>query len=361
MTGKIGVLLIQRDKIYLALPLFEKIFEIQFPQDVIHDLDILTEEGLDTIIKQFVEANKISQSHVVAVLGSSVCLIKDFSQVASGNVQPKKQEDIITFEENIKTYIEHAPFDHVVTRRLPIKDGQRVCVVTRDFYDVIRKKIEKHGVIFDMVIPSLFFGDPIFTKATLDFQIAEEILKRLNSVKQYNLLDETALMIETDEVVETVEEIKPVVKSNQNKRVFILIGVFGLLLIVLIIVYLMSNQPTSPKKPLSQAAITQSIPTSVPVITQAALIPVSKLNVVINSASSDAQLLKSQFVSDGFSNVTISVNSITTANTTFIIFSSRVDTKTQSLVVADVGKYRQNVKTQKQADSVNDVNILLGQ
>src|SRR5258708_5381551 len=127
MTGKIGVLCIQRDGISIALPSRPTVVRAQFSADTIKDLDIIKDEGPESFIKQVVEVNKIPSLHVIVVMSSNACLIKDFilpqpqaqkkdDKVLSGS--PEEQSPEVMLEEAIKNYIAHAPFENVVTKRM---------------------------------------------------------------------------------------------------------------------------------------------------------------------------------------------------------------------------------------------------
>lgn len=259
MEGK-GIIFLQKDKFDFYSTGLTKIIEFRFIPEIVRDLEIVNSNLLENLIKLFVSNNKIVPMELIIVLADNACFIKDFvpPTAASGPQQqnvnqsapitPQNNEASKKMQEDIDFFIEHVPFENVQSRNFPVGNGTKVLAVNRDFYEAIRKAFEKMGFGVREVYPGMVFENNIGAKPAMDIITANAILQQVYNVKGNNLLKESKIF---QPVVENkIEDVnnfvvkemdnKPGVKSN--KRLFIMIGIFVILIIILIIVYLGSLQ-----------------------------------------------------------------------------------------------------------------------
>src|ERR1700733_4896336 len=78
MTVKTGVIYLMKDKFQFFSPYDGKIFEFRFTPEIIRDLDVISTEILENLIKAFVINSKISPSNLVVVLAENAYFSKDF-------------------------------------------------------------------------------------------------------------------------------------------------------------------------------------------------------------------------------------------------------------------------------------------
>src|SRR6185437_5935026 len=138
MTGKTGVVYIMKDKFQYFSPYDGRIFEFRFAPQAIRDLDIINSEILENLIKAFIVNSKIVQANLVFVLAENAYFSKDC--IVAPSKKPAENQRTVTREliqNEAEEFVEHVPFDNVVSKMIPIKDGIKVCATNKDFYESI--------------------------------------------------------------------------------------------------------------------------------------------------------------------------------------------------------------------------------
>ncbi len=259
MTAGTGIIFLQKDKFDFYSPGQVKIVEFRFVPEIIRDLEIINAELLENLIKIFVDSNKIVPSELIIVLSDNASFIKDFvaapsfpppsagnnaaqSQTVNNEISDKHQEEI-------RSFIDHVPFENVLSRNFPMQNGTKVLAVNKDFYMAIKSAFEKVGFRVSAVYPGVVFSNNVGAKPIMDIIVANIILQQAPNLRDDNLLKETKIFEpvvtekneEKDFVVQEKDD-KP--KKTDKKRLFLMIGIFVVLMIVLVFVYLGSlSQP----------------------------------------------------------------------------------------------------------------------
>lgn len=264
MTAGTGIIFLQKDKFDFYSPGLIKIIEFRFVPEIIRDQEIINAELLENLIKIFVDNNKIIPSELVIVLSDNASFIKDFVSPPSAptlpvGVSPSAQPQVVNNEssekvqEDIKAFIDHVPFENVLSRNFPMQNGTKVLAVNKDFYVAIKNAFEKVGFKVSAVYPGVVFSNNIGAKPVMDIIVANIILQQAPNLRDDNLLKENKIIEpivseekkegegEKDFVVQDTDD-KP--KKTNKKRLILMIGIFAILLIVLVLVYLGSlSQP----------------------------------------------------------------------------------------------------------------------
>jgi hypothetical protein len=211
----------------------------------------------------------------VIVLSDNVCFIKDFAlphaQAAEPSAagQPIEQKPAESKSEELKKemlehqelFIERVPFEVVSVQTAPLASGERVYAANQELLDSMKLVFEQHGFYVDSIIPGGLFGNNFGNQTMLTPATAQLILQSLPGVKKYNMhaytpKDEAADMkeVENKEKEESAKVEQDVVEPEtqekrkskvDKKRLIMLSGVFGFLIIILVVVYITSNQPAS--------------------------------------------------------------------------------------------------------------------
>src|SRR5262249_10825921 len=160
---------------------------------------------------------------------------KDFVQpapAAKGTVaQPEVSAELV--QKQADEFIEHVPFDNVVSKTMPLKNGVKVIATNKDFYETIAIAFEHLGFTVESVLPGLVVGNGLSLRPVLDPSMANVILQKVNTLKQYNLLNQQVyqplLRQETGEVDEVeIESQKP--KKASRKSIYALAGIAPVLI-----------------------------------------------------------------------------------------------------------------------------------
>lgn len=202
------------------------LLSLEWPLDVIKDLEVLDKEKLSAFIQAFVQSNNIAPCSVIIVLSQAVTFEKDFPQVSSEEQDREMQK-----------FIDFVPFEEVISRIIKLEKKLKIVAINKELYESIRDAFEKQGFSIISVVPASVLQETMPELAeNLDLSM---ILSKADDIKQYSLLI-------AEEPRNTTYETK---KTWKNKKTLLLFGVFGILLIILIVLIFTSVlSGPSPKK-----------------------------------------------------------------------------------------------------------------
>ncbi len=255
MIEKTGIIYLQKDKFDFFYPQTGKMIEFKFVPEIIKDLEVINGDLLESLIKLFTANSKILPCDLAIVISNNASFIKDFTKPqlpSSSNQNLQSQatnaspEDLL--KPQIDLFIEHVPFDDVTSVKFPLNNGVKVWATNQMFYQAIVQAFEKIGFKAQMVLPGVILDGNIGSKPTFDFVAANSILQQLDNVRAHNLLtkkvflpiveEKTASQIDTRQEIDNIDTYKKPSGKKSNKRLFMMLGIFIALIIVLIFVYI---------------------------------------------------------------------------------------------------------------------------
>lgn len=244
MSNKSGVVYIQKEKFDIYSPSLGRVFEFRYVPEIIKDMEVINRVLLEDIIKLFIERSQISADNLLFVIGDNACFIKDFMPDAQTTATPQEQA---------KEFIDHVPFESVSSKTFAVQGGVRVFATNKDLYRSFKLAFEKLGFKVESVIPGFLIGNNMSLQPSLIPQMAAYALLKLNDLRQYNLLTEE----KTFEEVKATEneektngngsgdsgvEINEKKASTKNKkRLFLLVGIFVVLIIIAVALFFMQG------------------------------------------------------------------------------------------------------------------------
>lgn len=382
MTARPGVLYLLRDRFQLYSPFLRQIVEFKFTSEMVLDLDVLNGELFEEQVKTFVTNGKIPPGDIIIVLSDNAYFVKDIastpppsaqSQKPGQQVPPPPPVSVKDLQPQIDLFVEHVPYENVVSLTLPLKNGVRVCAVNQDLFKTIIKGFEKAGFKVDYVLPGMVLGGGLSAKPVMDGSLATLAVQKAVALKQYNLLgkDPFAPMSkkateQVDEVQQDLDNSKEPPKTNK-KRLIMMVGVLALLLVVLVIVYVQSQQPPAgqpasalnpTQTPSVAAATTAPVPTETVTIEQTKVLSVQIVNA--STAGPDAQTIRTALSKYTFKSVTTQTqNNVGTPNT-IISFSLKTPQSVRNAVMEEVRKIKSDLTVQETQSGTNDITIIIG-
>ena len=238
---QLGVIYILREGFQIYAPGLPSILEFRFVPEIVRDLDVVNKELLYSLLKMFITNNNIPKTSFIIVIADSASIIKDFitphqtDQQAAPVTPPQQQVD---------EFLEHIPFEEISSKSFPIDNGIRAYGTNKELYESIKEAFLQQEFEILMALPAIAIGPEISTKTALDIDAINSILKKEPMLKEFNLLKQPAQPTQPQEnpteSTENTETVKQEKKSDK-KRTILLVGVFVMLIIVLVIVYI--NQP----------------------------------------------------------------------------------------------------------------------
>ncbi len=382
MTVRTGVVYLQKDKFQFFSGTDGRIFEFRFVPEIVRDLDIINSEMLENLIKVFVTNSRITPSNLVFVLSENAYFSKDFVPPApqkTANEQRTVTRELL--QKQAEEFVEHVPFDNVVSKMIALKDGFKVCATNKDFYESIAIAFEHLGFTVESVLPGVVLGNGLSLRPVLDAAMAGVILQKINTAKQYNLLNQQVFQPQTRQETEEVDEVELERLQNKKpnkKRLFGLVGVFSSLLIVLVFVYLQSQTPPTPPKQPANASTENPAPQVAAPVVLATVAPTidttvqsstgnlstQNLSVQIvdaSSSSSAAQTLQGRLDTYKFKSVSLQTSTEVGSATTLVSFSPDTSQEVRNVILGEVKKLGNDVNVQEKQIGTYDISIVLGQ
>jgi hypothetical protein len=377
---KTSVIYLMKDKFQFYSGYDGKIFEFRFVPEIVRDLDIINGGLLENLVKVFVSNNKIPPSGIVFVLAENAYFSKDFTASAQQKTGSNSAEVTKEFlRKDADEFIEHVPFDNVVSKTLPIKDGIKVCATNKDFYESIAIAFEHLGFTVESVVPGVVLGNGLSLRPTLDQAMASMILQKVSGVKEYNLLGQQVFQPQVKQEAEEVDEVeleRLQTKKPNKKRLYGMVGVLFSLVIVLVVMFAQTMSPSEAPKssvdantPQPTAIINSPVvlPTLLPT-TAPDTAPVSSeiqsLTVQIVNASDSATVAQDlQGVLDTykFKSVSIQTQSPIGSSGSLVSFGPNVSQNVRNAVTGALKEYENNIIVQDQQIGTYDISIVIGQ
>ena len=213
--------------------------QIDFPPDVIQDLDILNKESMYSLIQTFIENYQILPATIIIILSTLVTFDKDLSDV------PPEQQDT-----EAKKFLDQVPFQTVLPYRFGFQNKLKIIAANKDFVYAIKTGFEKRACNVVAVVPFSVLQEVIPELASnLDFNL---LLAKIESIKQYNMLGTHTLSSASIYAPPQKEKNK-----TNPQRLYLLVGVFVFLILILIVVMVINFTPQA--RSTSSEPVNQSV------------------------------------------------------------------------------------------------------
>ncbi len=190
---------------------------LDIPPTASRDLEIVNKNALQTILKTFLQQQKIVPGPVILVLSSDMYFEKDFLPTPEGQPDVAEQQ-----------YLDAIPFETTQTRLIPLKKGHKVIVINKEYNDRLAIVLEHLGFKILSLVPVYTLG-AMSIKKWLDVDMGKYILKNIQSLISQNLLSPSEKSLE-----ESADSSSQLITKKQ--RPLVLVGAFVALLVVLVLV-----------------------------------------------------------------------------------------------------------------------------
>ena len=210
------------------------IAKFNFTPDIVANLDVVNKEQFSTLITTFIQINKIVPSSLALVLSDNIIYEKDIQALNSETQENIDKEH----KEEIQEFLEDIPFEEVLAKVIKI-GVPRIVAVNKDLVMTIADVFVNKGSVLEATIPSFMYGPNVNFAAGLTQNNIQAILEGSEILKTGNLLTNQENLNSLADL-ETEQKNPPAggEKKPQNLRLYILVGVFVTLLVILAVVYL---------------------------------------------------------------------------------------------------------------------------
>ncbi|MBI4084781.1 MAG: hypothetical protein HY431_02645 [Candidatus Levybacteria bacterium] len=221
-----GVLYVDKYFFDIYSDLLGTVLRFPFAPQVVRDYDIVDKDGFLSQLRFFIQQNKIQPLALTIILSAQVLFAK---QIALAD--PTKREAAGL------SFVESVPFEFVGSVSIPSQNGVEILASNKDMYQTLKQGFATDGFSTDGVFPAILLRDIHVTNG-LTADIARRILSMSVSLRAYNFL---ALPQTVSPEVKT-EEGSIQSQSKKSNRLYVMIGVFVLLILVLAVFIFLTNR-----------------------------------------------------------------------------------------------------------------------
>lgn len=354
------ILFIDRDGFDVFRETFTNIPRFDFTTETVSNLDVVNKELLLNLISAFIQTNKIPSSNLIIVLSQNIIYEKDLQKPELTADGGEKQE------EGVRNFIENVPFEEVLTKVIKIGDLTRVVAVNKDLIDSITESFVKGGSIVAGVVPSFLYKESLNFSSGLKREDAVLVLRKSEALKLGNLL----IGQQTINASENSNDQKSKEKESKNKRQYILVGIFLILLGILGVVILLNMNPLTSKKgnntvslEKTNSFINKSItkPTEKPQATSSANLTMKDIKIEIAGNNRQDVLinLRSELLKLGFKNINETLSGGSSVKSS-ILFSQNVSSDIRQRIIPEIEKILGDVVVAENQDLTSEIKIIVG-
>jgi hypothetical protein len=214
------VLYIDRGRLQFFGGSLPTVMTLDIPGAIVRDLEVVNKDALYTFIKQWIKQVNLQSGQLVIVIGESTY----FEKV----IEPTEAAFLET--EAIK-FFDTVPFESIWTKIFPQDKIRRAVAVNKTYIDAICQAFFLQGFQTRAVVPMFALG-PLAVKRALDAQMGEYVVRSIDTLSKYTLMDTSGGSSSLESPKGESGALPP------NKNLALLLGAFGFLLLILVIVAL---------------------------------------------------------------------------------------------------------------------------
>lgn len=219
-----AVLFLDRNRFDFYVDGAQNVLSFPFLETIINAMDVINPQELENQIKAFVQQSGINPANIMIILSPNVVFEKDIQAA-----------DIQSVEHEIEKFKDSIPFENIYTQSFPLQQNVRIVAVSRDLCDAVKNSFEKLGFSIGAIVSYFALGPQISNMQALDAEVAKQIVKNLDTLKHYSFSIEKTI---TNAESPAVSKKSPQTSNKIPLRLYLMIGVFILLLVILAVLFL---------------------------------------------------------------------------------------------------------------------------
>ena len=318
------VVFLERQKLIIAGTQLATPLILEFPSNIVSDIDINDLEAFNFLMVNFFDQSKIIPSEVLLVISPEVYYEKNIALPPD----PVERQKIIDI------FLDTIPYKNLIYKDYPSGAESRIIALNKNFYEPIVKFIEKSSFNITAILPA-------FVLDSFHLTIGDHLPKEIKEIYQkYKQLEQYSLISSQD-----IDKISTTVVNHpkeDNSRAVILLIIFSILFVILLgFIYV---RPRLMKPPVAKT------PVAVPTIMVAPTPEIADQNQieykssetirikVVNSSGITGQSskIKQLLVDKGFNLVEISSSAQISATKNQISFRDQISPEAKQQIIDSV-------------------------
>lgn len=217
------VIMLSKDSMQLVGLGEEKIQKVMIPPTILSNMEVINKDGLYTLITDWLAHRTHTGAEIIWILTPDIC----FEHVITSTEQSKIDSETLQFLDTV-------PFQEVLSRVYKPLEWRLIIAVNKDLIMSMIQGFILHSYSTKAVVPArLLQADGVLTE-----EIAQNAVKRATELSRESLVTAPSPIIASTTEAEESNESNPKPKSSLP----LLLGVFGALVVVLVVVLLISNR-----------------------------------------------------------------------------------------------------------------------
>ncbi len=345
-----SVIYIDRNNLYFYGGNVHSPVAFPFPQTAVKDMEVVNSEELAIQITEWIKNHKIESSPTLLLLASTIYFQKEIPDTALPDQRIEMK----------KTFIENVPFNDTHIQEILVGKSILLVAVNTDFVYSIRDIFQTCGFVIEAIAPiaEIYGLQPI---PSFSAQVAQDALKKISKDNGFPLQQQTEANLTQ------LEDTLP--KTPSNNRLYIMIGVFIILIAILGILFYMQRKPKRVKRvvPTTLTNVAMPSPTLIPTFeapqaSASSLLSVTKQNLsiqVLNGSGipGQADTIRQRLIEKGFRNITTGNAGEVQSSRTLIIFKKEVGESERNEIIKEIELFSSDYTVQEKQDIDGDVLI----
>lgn len=342
---------LDRQKLIIAGTQLAAPITLDFPANIVFDIDIIDPESFDLLLVNFLEQSKISPADIILVVSPDVYYEKNIT-ISLDPTERQNQIDI---------FLQSIPFKNLIYKDYLLGGQPRLVTLNKNFYEPIVKFFEKNSFNVIAILP--FFVLDNFHLGFISYLPKEvkDIYQKYKPLEPFSLITPQAI----DKLVTTTIH-RP---HEDNSRALILLIVFCVLFVVLLgylfivprfykpIPVKVTTNPSSlitPTPELINSEPVESAPTINYISSDTLRIKVVNSSGISNQASE----IKQSLVTAGFVQIKTLSSSLVTSPKNQITFSSQISPDARQKIREAVTSVA-GISTEIELADITDFDVLI--
>lgn len=210
------VIYFDRKKIDLYIGEQSKVVSWQLPETVFHHLEILDAQGFRKLFEDVITANKITPSKIIIIFSQNIVFSVDLPPADTESV---KRENVLA------QFRDQVPFASPFVKEIKLEKGEMAVALNRDTFELMVAQLKSLGFEVATLVTSHLL--PIAMPANgMTSALAMEIIKAWPQLESNDFLEPE----QKKGFIVSREEQDP----KDRNRIFLLIGVFVMLIVILV-------------------------------------------------------------------------------------------------------------------------------